>query len=145
MIKTFELKIYKAFLIFFGLFHLLLGIVGSLSSSLFFKLIYLVWHVDISPIPILSSAGKFFFAYMVGSGVMTLLIAQDIKKYRVFLLASMAGIFVEFVQPLIFFNEIKTSFNVASEFMILNIVILIALFLVFSLIYIRTKKDTIKT
>lgn len=134
-----ELKAARIFLIIFGVFHLLLGILGSISPPLFFKLIYLIWNANINPSPIISLTSRFFFAYMIGSGIMILILLKDIRKYRQFLIASMSGIFIEFIQSIIFFKDIAYQLNIQVGFMALNVAALFMLSVIFLIIYVRTK------
>ena len=133
--KKLELKIAKAFLMFFGIFHLVLGVMGFFSPPLFLKLIYFIWHIKIASVTLIS---RFFFVYMVGSGIMILILATDIRKYRKFLIASIIAIFMEFILGVLYFQEFIEGFGVTSGFLIYNLLCLLFLTVAFIAIYFRS-------
>ncbi len=133
-------KIVKYFLIVVGLYHLAVGVLGSLSSDIAREVVRVGWKTDILFSPQTEIIIKFLAAYMIGFGCCVLLVAFNTHKYKNFLLVFFAFTFIELIQTVILIPKLQSVLKLSFNDILFNVTISIIIQIGFVLSFYYTGK-----
>jgi len=138
-----RIKTIKSFLIIVGSYHLIVGILGSLSSELYVWVIQVAWRATVQLTPQFAFTAQILSAYIIACALVVLFIARNPSRYRSFLLIPIITISIEFLQSLTQFSKLNTFFSILPIHHAINLVISLILIIGFSLSYYYTKENNV--
>lgn len=99
-----------------GLYHVLLGIIGSLFPvEITAKAFKVALGISINVTPEIIFISKFISVYMLAFGIMLLIVASNPIKYRVFAWPALALFGARFLNRVIFFSLLSSTFGMTAS------------------------------
>lgn len=138
------MTITKWFLRIVGLFHLIVGILGSLSDALYLKIMAIAWQATVDLTPQFAFTTKLMSAYVIGFALLVLFISIDPVKYRTFMLIPIFVISLEFLQSIFRYELVNSIFSIAPINTTINLAISLLLIIGFIFIYRRVGMEHAK-
>ncbi len=104
--------LFKAFTGIAGIYHVLLGVIGSLFPiEATAKAFNVALGIGVSITPELTFIAKFVSVYMLAFGIMLLILAYDPIKYRAFAWPALTLFGARFLNRVIFFSLLSSTFG----------------------------------
>ncbi len=110
-----------------GIYHVLMGVCGILSGSLAAWAARTLWHANVNVDMQFTYLAKFLGAYVIGFGVMLLLIAKDPVRYAGMVYPAVVVAVLRIAERLIFAGELKSAFGIGMDRTIGTIIVVAAL------------------
>jgi hypothetical protein len=105
----------KALAGFMGVYHILMGVLGITSGSTAAWAAHALWHANVNVDPQFTYLAKFIGAYVVGFGVMLLLIAKDPVRYSALVYPAVLVGVLRIAERLVFAAELKSAFGIGMD------------------------------
>jgi hypothetical protein len=116
-----------------GIYHVLLAAIGLLFPvETTVKAFEIALGVNVAISPQLGFIGKFIAVYMLAFGIMLLLLSANTNKYRVFAWPAIALFGVRFINRVVFFGLVSSTFGMSTT---RNMIGTVLIFLFFIVIY----------
>jgi hypothetical protein len=112
---------------FMGIYHILMGVFGIASGSLAAWAARALWHANVNVDLQFTYLAKFLGAYVIGFGVMMLLIAKDPVRYGALVYPAVVVAVLRIAERLIFASELKSAFGIGMDRTIGTIIVVGAL------------------
>ena len=119
-----SLKPIKVLAGFIGIYHIILGLIGSISGELGAQAARAIFDARVDITPQFSYLVKYLGAYTIAFGVMMLLVAWNPVKYRLFIYVGILLIAVRITQRLIFASQLESAFGISWGRNLLNTTII---------------------
>ena len=117
----------KALAGFMGVYHILMGVFGIVSGSTAAWAAHALWHANVNVDPQFTYLAKFLGAYVVGFGVMLLLIAKDPVRYAALVYPAVLVGILRICERLVFAKELQSAFGIGMDRTIGTIIVVGAL------------------
>ncbi len=98
-----------------GLFHLILGLVGAFLGSSPIRLFDFIFNAVLPPTALTHSYIKYISAYAIGYGLLAVLSATDLKKYRIAIIIVAVVLLIRFTQTLLYHDELIAGFQLNMQ------------------------------
>jgi hypothetical protein len=119
-----SLKPIKVLAGFIGIYHILLGLIGSVSGELGAQAARAIFDARVDLTPQFSYLVKYLGAYTIAFGVMMLLVAWNPVKYKLFIYVGILLIAIRITQRLIFASQLESAFGISQGRNLLNTAII---------------------
>ena len=116
MNKNTSVKIFRGFAWFAGVYHLILGLVGTLASGdTVVSIASAVYGITTTISPQFLYMAKFISAYMIAFGIMLVFIGSDPYRYRKLAWAAVVMFAIRIFDRLVFFSLLQEAFGVSMS------------------------------
>jgi hypothetical protein len=132
-------KPFKAVAGFMGVYHVLIGILGLASGDVAARVGAAVYGAHVEVTPMFSYMAKYLAAYVIGFGVMMLIMASDPVKYRKLVYVAVLLAVIRILSRLVFASELQAAFGIGMNRSLLTIAIVAILNL--GLLLLMPKQD----
>jgi len=112
---------------FMGIYHILMGVFGIASGSLAAWAARALWHANVNADVQFTYLAKFLGAYVIGFGVMMLLIAKDPVRYGALVYPAVVVAVLRIAERLVFASELKSAFGIGMDRTVGTIIVVGAL------------------
>ncbi len=114
---------------FMGIYHLAMGIFGTLSATWAAKVGGILFGAQVALTPQFAYLSKYLSAYVIAFGLMMLLVAKDPVRYGKLIYVAIALIVIRVLQRFIFADQLQAAFGIGVDRSFINalIVALLAL------------------
>ncbi len=96
-----------------GLFHLILGSLGAFFGQASIRFFDFLFKATLPPTSLTQSYIKYISAYAIGYGLLALLSATDLKKYRIAITILAVVLLIRFAQTLLYRQELISGFQIS--------------------------------
>ncbi|MCH7850905.1 MAG: hypothetical protein IH845_04655 [Nanoarchaeota archaeon] len=135
-----KLKVFKGVAWFAGLYHILLGLIGTFApTGLVLSIVSGVFGVVPTASDQFFYLTKFISAYMIAFGFMLVLMAREPKKYSIFVWPAVTMFGIRIFDRIVFFDLLNSAFGSTMLMNMRTIIPISILILIF--IYTRPKNN----